>query len=194
MRLTTCAVLLIATSLPALAQEPPTIEVFAGYSFLRTSGGGGMQGWNASVAGNLSRTFGLVSDFSGHYGRQSLRTEFSGPGFPGTISASSDSKSSVYLILFGPRFSYRKNERITPFVHALPGAARLSTRATVSFDGLSTATSFANISFAAALGGGVDLKLNDSFALRLIQADYLLTRFGNNTQRSARLSVGIVLH
>jgi opacity protein-like surface antigen len=193
-RITMAVGLLITLSMPVKAQEAPRIEVFGGYSYFRSDGGRSLHGWNASIAGNVSSWFGLVGDFSGHYGAQSLRTEFPLPGSPGTISAKSDGNSSLHLQLFGPRFSYRSNERVTPFAHALLGAARLSTRATVSVGDLSTDISLANIGFAAALGGGLDLKLTESIALRLIQADYLLTHFGGSTQKSARLSVGLVFH
>ena len=46
--------LLITFSMPAMAQDAPDAEVFGGYSFLKSEGGGGLHGWNASVAGNLS--------------------------------------------------------------------------------------------------------------------------------------------
>jgi len=43
-----------------------------------------------------------------------------------------------------------------------------------------------------ALGGGVDLRLSRSVAFRMIQADYLLTRFGGITQNNARITTGLV--
>jgi hypothetical protein len=43
-----------------------------------------------------------------------------------------------------------------------------------------------------ALGGGLDVKINDSWAARIIQADYVMTRFGDSsTQNNARLSFGV---
>jgi hypothetical protein len=41
-------------------------------------------------------------------------------------------------------------------------------------------------------GGGVDIPVGERFALRLVQADYLFTRFGGETQNNARFSVGAV--
>jgi opacity protein-like surface antigen len=193
-RITLAVGLLITLSIPGKAQEAPRIDVFGGYSYFRPDGGGNLHGWNASIAGNFARWFGLVGDFSGHYGAQSLRTEFPLPGSPGTISVKADTNSSLHHLLFGPRFSYRRNERITPFAHGLLGAARLSTKATLIVGDSSREVSFADIAFAAALGGGLDLKLTESIGLRLIQADYVLTRFGGGTQNNARLSVGLVFH
>ena len=188
------AVLLITLSMPAAAQEAPDVEVFGGYSFFKSERGGSLHGWNASITGNLSQSFGMVVDFSGHYGTQSLRADFSDPDFPTTIIARADADSKLHMILGGPQFSYRKHEKITPFAHALFGASRLSTKATLSLGNIASEISAADMAFTAALGGGLDLKLNKNISLRMIQADYVLTRFGSNTQSNARLSVGIVLH
>jgi len=91
--------------LPAAAQDTPTVEVFGGYSWA----GGNFHGWNTSVTGNLTKSFGLVADFSGHYG-----------------------------FLFGPRFSHR-GKRLTPFAYALFGVTRFHESATISGQRLSDA-------------------------------------------------------
>ena len=46
--------------------------------------------------------------------------------------------------------------------------------------------------FAMALGGGVDVKLNDRFAIRAIQADYLRSDVFGGTTNGMRLSFGLV--
>lgn len=188
------AVLLSTLSMPVMAQDAPDAEVFGGYSFFKSDGGGGLQGWNASVAINLGKSFGVVADFSGHYGSQSLRADFSDPDFPATIIARADADSKLHMILGGPQYSYRKHEKITPFAHALFGASHLSTKATLSFGNITREISAADVAFTAAFGGGLDLKLSENVSLRMIQADYVLTRFGSSTQSNARVSVGIVLH
>lgn len=195
----TCFVLFVCLS--ALAQEYPKAEVFGGYSYFRADGGGNLHGWNASVGGNLNSWFGLVADFSGHYDSTSSRTELRFPPFPGfpeipgfpPVSISVNSDTSVHTFLAGPRFSYRKKEKITPFAHALFGASRSHTETEVILDnGSRTFFSGNNTSFAAALGGGLDIELSKNIALRVIQADYLLTRsFGFNAN-NARVSTGIV--
>jgi hypothetical protein len=53
------------------------------------------------------------------------------------------------------------------------------------------------------VGGGTDFKVNKTFAVRLFQAEYLYTRFGNscglaicsnnNNQNSFRLESGVVI-
>lgn len=189
------AFLLIALSTPALAQEPPPVEVFAGYSFVRPDGGGSLHGWNASVAARLTRWVVIVGDFSGHYGSQSVRTEIINDPFPEPFIIDADSDANMHTFLVGPKaaITFLGNDQVTPFIHLLFGASRLSTDATIRFGDAIIDTKFADISFAFAIGGGVDLKLSDSVGLRLIQADYLGTNFGGNSQANLRLSFGIVV-
>lgn len=189
------ACVMMFLSISAFSQETPKAELFGGYSYFHADGGGNFNGWNGSIAVNLKHWVGLVGDFRGHYSSDVSEVRISIPGFPST-SSRVEADANIYNFLFGPRFSYRKKESITPFAHALFGASRAhfegtattvsgSTSVTVSFSGSET-------SFAAAFGGGLDLKLGKSFALRVIQADYLLTGFGNSTQHNARISTGLV--
>jgi opacity protein-like surface antigen len=65
------------------------------------------------------------------------------------------------------------------------------------------ATGFSSNVFAMTVGGGFDIKLSKRLAWRVVQAEYLYTRFGNgcqfaycsgnNGQNSVRLNSGIVL-
>ena len=167
--------ILMLVTAPAVAQDTPKIEIFGGYSYLRVNTGGtgiNLNGWNASVQGNVNNWFSVVGDFSGHYGSVELA-----PG------VSLDVNNHAFL--FGPRISCRKHERFTPFAHVLLGGARNK----FSAQGLSSS----DTAFAAALGSGVDVKVSDRIALRLFQADYVLTRFGSDTQNNFRLSTGLVL-
>jgi len=95
-----------------------------------------------------------------------------------------------HTFLFGPQFSYRGNEHFTPFFHTLFGVGRES-------DGLIAGQS--DTAFAMAIGGGVDYNVSKQLAFRVIQADYLMTKFSGaltgsnpNTQNDVRLSFGIV--
>jgi len=65
------------------------------------------------------------------------------------------------------------------------------------------ASDVAKNAFAMTVGGGFDIKLNKRFSLRLVQAEYLYTHFGNgcsfaicsndNNQNSFRLKSGVVV-
>jgi opacity protein-like surface antigen len=163
--------LMLLVSSSAKVQDTPGVELFGGYSYA----GSGSNGFDVSVTGNVNDWFGLVADFGGQY------TRLDDQGFTEKIRSHS--------ILFGPRFSLRRSKRLVPFVHALFGVSHLKTE-TNEFGPL---LSFSDTSFGMALGGGLDVRINDRVAIRTFQADYLRTSFFNNTQNKGRISVGIVL-
>lgn len=188
--------LLIALSTPALAQEPPPVEVFTGYSYFSPDGGGNLHGLNISVARNFNRRVALVADFGAHTGSQSLRSDIFDDGFfPGDISIRADSNATVLTILGGPKFSITPiaNDKLTPFAHILVGASHLRADATIRFGDASLDTKFGDLGLAVAVGGGLDLSLSDSVGIRLIQADYMVTNFGGSSLQNARLSFGFIL-
>jgi opacity protein-like surface antigen len=178
------ALFLLVPLIAAGQQEYPKAEVFGGYSFFRANPDDmNLNGWNASVTGNLSSWFGVEGDVSGHYGSPRVF----GIGVP-FVDVSS------HTFMAGPRVSYRTNS-VTPFAHILIGGARASTGAfgiTVSDSALATA-----------VGGGVDINLSKRFAIRAFQADYIMTRFKTGSQlffsgfderqNNFRLSTGFVI-
>ena len=126
-----------------------------------------------SIAGNVNHWFGLVADVGGQY------STFNDQGFTEKIRSHS--------FLFGPRLSVRKS-RAVPFAHALFGVANVKTE-TNEFGPL---FSFSDTSFAMALGGGVDVRVNDRLAIRVVQIDYLRTSFFGSTQNKGRIAAGVV--
>ncbi len=170
-----CAVILLL-SVPAMAQDHPKAEIFGGYSYLRVNPGGGASGenfaggWAASAAINANSWIGLAADFSGHYK---------------TISISgSDVKLKVHSYTFGPRFSYRKSEKVQPYFHALFGGATSS----ASAGGISASES----AFAMQYGGGIDWVASPHLAIRVGQFDYIASHFGGDWQHNFAYSAGIV--
>jgi len=170
------------TAAASFAQDVPKLDVFVGYSYVRdnpsTSGvpSFNLHGGSASVAYNANNWLSGVADFGGYHANNIL-----GSGVDGTIST----------YLFGPRISYRKHERITPFAQALFGVAH----ATGSGFGVSGSDN----AFAASFGGGVDVKLFHRLSWRPAQVEYLLTRFpettsSRETQNNLRVSTGVVFH
>lgn len=202
-----CSVFLVLAfvlmSVGALAQsETPKAEIFAGFSFMRLDDEGASAllptdvslkrwypGWNAELQINANRWFGIVADFSGHYG-----TPLSGTGVAGLDIPS----VHFYNFLFGPVVTYR-GERFQPFVHALFGV----NRASVS-DSVFTPGGGSDSAFAIALGGGLDVKLSRHVAFRLIQMDLLRTNHDpcgflggpgcgfDDHQNNLRFSTGLV--
>ena len=155
----------------AMAQETPKAEVFIGYAYA----GSGSNGFDTSIVGNVNSWLGFGADVSGQYSRLNEN--------------GSSEKINSHSFLFGPRLSIRKNKKVTPFVQAMFGISHLHTQ-TNEFGPL---VSFSDTSFGMALGGGLDVRLNDRFAIRAIQIDYLRTQFFNQTQNKGRITVGIVM-
>ena len=162
-------VLFVTVSAAAQAQPAPRVELFGGYSHAFADVNDStlnMDGFHISAAENLNSWAGGVLDFSSHYANV------------GGVNVNFQS------IMYGPRFAYRKSGALTPSVHALFGAVRGS----AGYLGISKSDTHFGMGF----GGELDLKINKWAAFRLVQADYLATRFVNLRQDNVRLSTGIV--
>jgi opacity protein-like surface antigen len=165
----------------AQAQERKTIDVFAGYSYVRAnpatsnSDGISLNGGSASIAYNVNNWLSGVADLGGYHS-----TNILGSRVDGTLST----------YLFGPRVSYHHFGRVTPFGEVLFGVAHTSAS-------LLNTTDTQN-AFAMTVGGGIDYRLSSHFSIRPAKLDYLLTRFNelNNNNRQSqnnlRVSTGIV--
>jgi opacity protein-like surface antigen len=94
----------------------------------------------------------------------------------------------VLTYLFGPRIVLHRG-KAEPFVHALFGGAR-------GYYKIPTAEVTDN-AFAFALGGGLDVKVNNNFAIRAAQVDYLGYKLdflrAKLYQNNFRYSAGIVI-
>jgi outer membrane protein OmpA-like peptidoglycan-associated protein len=179
----------------------PRVEWFLGYSFWRampTSDAnrmGYLHGGSTSVAFNFNRWFGLVADFGGY--ANSRVTLFSP-----TASQTFDSDGRAYTYLFGPRFSARHYEHFTPFFEVLFGGTHASSVTISGCTGDPSCTPLqSENAFAGVLGVGFDIKLTRHVAWRLVEGDFLATRFhdpfsasgdGRDWQKNVRLSSGLV--
>ncbi|HUU14489.1 MAG TPA: outer membrane beta-barrel protein [Terriglobia bacterium] len=166
--------LVLFHSAPATAQgaapgKAPQIEVFGGYSYALADFSNdrvNLSGWNFSLTENVNSWFGGTADFSGHYAQPS------------------NTNVNAHMFLFGPTFALRRSKSVTPFSHVLLGGIHASR----GYVGVSEPVT----RFAAAFGGGVDLKIHEKVAIRVFQADYFLTPFFGLRQDNLRLSAGIV--
>ena len=214
--------------------EYPRVEIFGGYSVFNMSGAFGKNyknwdndaltlskgenleifkwlktGGNASVAFNLTDEFGVVVDSRYHSGNI-IEYEWSEPiqsipdldGLSESLKYVRDFNNFSFMV--GPRFSYRKSQRITPFGHFLVGVNRWEMTLKpleckeVGVDGvglnqqyilrdclselktvmaLGESSHFLKTGISIAGGGGIDLNVNKSFSIRLVQADYVASRF-----------------
>lgn len=145
------AVMMMAVSGSALAEDFPQWEVFGGYSLLNMDmnptsnlyymeyGGfmGDMEsdfipGFEISATRNLNRWLGVEGSFSGHLGTFNSKTTddythvYGASTETGTFSTSVAADVRRYTVLAGPQFSFRKNSVVRPFAHALFGIARIT--------------------------------------------------------------------
>lgn len=156
----------------AKAQETPHWEVAGGYTYVDAnfqpsySSRFTLNGGNLSLAENANSWFGARFEFSALGGTE------------GGVNVNAQTYT------FGPVFSYRRFERVTPYAHAQFGVIR----ATAGYLGISEAANKLDITG----GGGVDFAINRRAAVRF-QGDYLMTRFLTLRQNNLQLSVGLVL-
>jgi hypothetical protein len=167
-------------------QEAPKMELFGGYSYIHMAdmGTANLNGGSLSPSVNFRPWLGAVADVGG----------YDGDGL----------KGPMMTYLFGPKIAIRRG-KITPFFQVLLGGAYTSAdpppavgllarrRADVGVAGGGEFGS--SNSFAMAAGGGFDLRASRHIAIRLVQAEYLLTKFQDgisNQQNSARISAGVV--
>jgi hypothetical protein len=85
---------------------------------------------------------------------------------------------SLDTFMFGPQVSFPA--RVSPFAHFLIGGAHYN------------APGYGETSFATSLGFGIDAKILPAFSWRIVEGDWLTTRFGGTTQNNARISTGII--
>ena len=179
----------------------PRAELFLGYSYIRgvptLSPGNRMDflnGGSASIAFNLNRYLGLVGDFGGF---DASELQLTGAGAnPARVSNAS---GTAFTYMAGPRLSFRKYDRITPFAQVLFGGIHVSEVTLSGCAGALCTPLPTENSFALTAGGGIDLRVHRHIDLRLVQAEYLMTNFANlntgvrGTQNDIRLSSGLVL-
>lgn len=201
----------------AMAQDYRRFEFFGGYSHNRVDVGPvedfdptddlefsdifdereGFNGFNASVVGNFSRYLGAKFDYSYHqksFGFGPDNTTIRLHNFLGGIQIKDNSTEG----------------RLKPFAHALVGVGR--TAADLSeFD--DTLADFDDAGFAAAIGGGLDVRVTPKIDVRVIQFDYNPMKFDFNdfgtsglpgtpvfqgdlkrTLHNFRIGIGIVFH
>ncbi len=183
------------------AAQLPSANLFFGYSYAHAtvpaptirpdvagvapSGSSGLNGWNASVEGKLLPLIGIVADFSGHYGSQSVTATCGFVAVP-CLTIREPMDATVYHFFVGPQLSFSVG-RVRPFAHALFGAAHLSESAKAQpFSASDTAFSYA-------LGGGVDYSLLGPLRWR-VQGDFLQDQLFSKSSNYFRFSTGPVLH
>ena len=201
----TClATLALATT--AFAQR---FEVFGDYTYFRynptitglntrslNGGGGGAQL-------NFAKIFALKADFQGYMSTQTVVEVTSPISTPKGIIPIGTYKSNatMFTYLFGPVVRI-PGRHIRPFGELLFGGTNTNLYAQlnnqlIANGGKIDASGSSQHPFAMALGGGLDIAVNNHFALRIGEVDWMLTRFTNiwtntNNQNNFRYVGGAV--
>jgi outer membrane immunogenic protein len=171
-------------ALPVHAQDALRSEVAVGYTYVHTNappGGCGcfsMNGGSGSFGFHFKPGLTAVAEF-------------------GAVHASNVDSTGLDLtltsFLFGPRVSHQIGKtRLVPYVQVLVGAVHAS-------GGLAPSNSIgasSSTSFAATVGGGLDLKLTHHITLRPVQVEYFVTTLPNDAddhQNNLRVASSLVL-
>lgn len=164
---------LMVSLAPLTTHAQDKIELFGGYSYMRFDATPLLN--PASPASSATFNFNGW-EASGQYKfRDWLGAVADIDGHSGSPSGVS---TSVQTFLFGPQVSW--SARVSPFAQLLVGGAHVSTGP------------YSENSLSAAIGAGIDMRLKQHIYWRIVQGDYLVTRFFGNTQSSVRASSGIV--
>jgi opacity protein-like surface antigen len=173
-------------------------EFGAGYSRQQADSAGinsdsGFNGFDVSVTRNFTRYFGIKGDFSGAYKGGNFTVSGIGSAIQFKVN------SSIYNYLGGVQFKDNKSSKgLKPFFHALAGGATL--RQKVDDVCLNDVTSlcpsydFSSTKFAAAFGGGLDVRVSNRISVRVIQADYNPIFVDGGVSNNFRIGAGIVFH
>ena len=210
-------VLLCGTAV--FAQDDPKVEVSINYSYMRfvpqnnniiqsfsLNGGGG------GATFFLTKMIGIKAEFEG-YGSQTRAFNLTGTQFcneddtvrsqgvpVGTCTGNVSANLFTYNV--GPEFKVRMHH-FEPFVEALFGGAHSNVNGNLiqacgencTFN---TSKSPSNNAFDFIIGGGIDIPVTKMIAIRPVEVDYVLTRFGNsftagnNNQSNFRYQAGVV--
>jgi len=153
--------------------EYSKVEIFGGYSFVRLDeDAGNMDGWNASILGNLTPIFGVKGEFSGLYAKDKLADSV---------------RYSGYSFMGGPQITARTGS-VSVFAHALFGVEHFG--GSVPIEDFRVGASIN--AFAMAFGGGLDWH-RGAWGIRLPQVDYFPWRALGGTAHNIRISGGVLL-
>ena len=185
-------VLLLAGAVQAQSASDPKGEVFFGYSLLRTNQGNALDdagvpndigslnlnGFNFQLGLDVGHTnttnfIGIVGDIGGSFGTQRNLT----PDDPQDLK--------IYTFTIGPQFTNRSHKVLQPFVRALFGISYIDGN---YGGGISDDTGFAMI-----FGGGLDVKVHPSVAIRIPQLDYIGMRHNSVSIHNFRFATGLTV-
>ena len=195
----------------ATAQERGAVQVFLGYSFIEMVPAGKdiacagscppevegfeiekekMSGFHSSLTYWMTGRLGIMGEFSAHYNGE----------FPLPPNASGLTRMDFEQVEFlvGPRIKMMQRGRLSSSFRAVFGASIGTTFpavADINDDVIGPTFRFADETvFAMDLGVSFDISVNDSVAIRLIQPNFNITNYANESQKNFRFSSGVIFN
>ena len=192
------------TTTTTVEEEYKKNEFYGGFSYQRSTDLGNSRNFNGfeiAYVRNVSRYFGVKADVSAAFRGDDFAISRTDPT-SGNYSYRGETKSSVYNILGGVQVKDNASaKRFKPFGHALVGAqvnrnkfSRLTcTQGTCpAFVDQTRAGNFTDTGFSAAIGGGLDIRINDRLDFRAIQIDYNPVYSDSRVDNNVRFGIGFV--
>ena len=166
------------------APSPFRWEAAAEYDYIHSNappsacGCFSLNGGNVSIAYRLAPHWKAVAEFGGSH--------------TGSINNTlNDLTLLSYLV--GGRYAVMPGAKVHPFAQAIFGGTHAGGRLYSSAGGFSGSTN----QFTMRAGGGINVDFNSRWTLRLIEADYFLTKLpngSNNRQNNLWLGTGLAVH
>jgi hypothetical protein len=176
---------MLLAGVTSLAQSTPKFEAAGGYSYMnfhphvpqltnQNLNGGGI-----SLVYNPLVWLGLKAEFTGYAFGSSWNRKLQELGYLGSSSG------NMFTYQFGPQIK-RHSGKWQPYVDSLYGVAHSNgygavLRAKGNGTYVLTSGGGNNTAFAMEIGGGLDIKLNETVQIRPVEVDYQVTRFGYRT-------------
>jgi hypothetical protein len=200
---TILSVAILICGVAAWAQDYQKAEVAVDYSYFRynpshayTKNGHSLNGAGGSFDYNFSKYLGIKMELEG-YGSYGYTFVVPNPVITtkGTIPAGVfHANGNMFTYLFGPQVKFR-TPKFEPYGQILFGGGHSNVYANLFTASGATGTAPAGNCFALSFGGGVDLPVNKTIAIRPAEVDYVLTRFNNSVtgnQSNFRYQAGVV--
>jgi hypothetical protein len=194
-------------AMSAFAQDYAKVEVPVVYSYMRFNpeesqvlGGFSLNGGGGGIAVYLNHVVGIEMELNG-YGSTTQTFAFPAGGVICPIGCNVTAESNLFTYNFGPIFKLYRAEHFEPFVETMFGGAHSNVYGNLTTACQDVCTTFAepsNNAWDFVIGGGLDIPVSKSVAIRPAQFDFVLTRFNNSltlnhqNQSNFRYQAGIV--
>ena len=190
-------VMMCATAFAQKEEVSVDYSYFAFYPAKGLAKVANLYGGGGGFVYNFTHHIGLKGEFEGYL---SKTAQFTFPANPPTIPVGGTYKSqmNMFTYMFGPQFSFPvPSSKVRIFGETLFGGAYTNLWSNLFKTAGISGPAATKTGLAYALGGGVDLGINNRVAFRIAQVDYVATRYswasiGVQNQNSVRFQGGFV--